>query len=820
MTSPGMLHGALRFSDHPRARMLAHRHVEGEATRASSRSSRRPTCPASATRARSRRDWRQLVAVRARRPPTSATCSPPSRRRRGTPPARPRRWSRSSTRCSTRSPTRSTRSPTARRRSTTSGNVLSVSRGPARRRRRRARAAAARRHRDLPDAGDRARVPRAGVGARRARRGRRRCTSTRRARASGTTAGRSPRSSACPRSEVRVTQVPTGGAFGAKEDLNVQGHAALLAMAHRRPVLLTLSRARRACASTPSATRCGSSTRPAATSDGHLLGASAPGSSATPARTRASATRCSSARPATPAAPTGAERRRRGDGRLHEQPAVRRDARLRRQPVELRDRGRARPARRAGRHRRLGDALAQRARGRRPCSAPASCSARRRPEGDAARGPRRLPRRAGSPGSRCGVKNTGIGNGVAEYGQAILRPEADGTVTLFHSVDRDGPGRPHGAPADRLRGARAAAGRDPRRRRHRARARDRARRPRRASTVLGGSAVIDAARKLQGGLDGRHARRPRRAGVLRRVHGRLDDTAERRRGAGHALRVRAGRRRSRSSTTRAASRRSSPRTTSARRSTRRSSRARSRAALHMGLGQALSEEFVVEGGVPVDRRRSSRCTSSRRAACRGRVHPRRGAAARGPVRREGRRRGGARPDRRRRRRGAVRVRRRPPDAPADEGLPGRAAPPCRTSSEPRMSTVPRRDGRHVARPAVTSPRPPADLRRGSTAAASPGGARRGRDPARLRRRLVVPGNVCAHTHLYSALARGMPYALEPPRELPPDPAARLVAARPRARRGLACARRRSSAAWRRSSPGRRRSSTTTRRRTRSTARST
>jgi putative selenium metabolism protein SsnA len=28
--------------------------------------------------------------------------------------------------------------------------------------------------------------------------------------------------------------------------------------------------------------------------------------------------------------------------------------------------------------------------------------------------------------------------------------------------------------------------------------------------------------------------------------------------------------------------------------------------------------------------------------------------------------------------------------------------------------------------------------------------------------LVVPGNVCAHTHLYSALARGMPYTLEPP----------------------------------------------------------
>ena len=29
--------------------------------------------------------------------------------------------------------------------------------------------------------------------------------------------------------------------------------------------------------------------------------------------------------------------------------------------------------------------------------------------------------------------------------------------------------------------------------------------------------------------------------------------------------------------------------------------------------------------------------------------------------------------------------------------------------------------------------------------------------------LIVPGNVCAHTHLYSALARGMPYHLAPPR---------------------------------------------------------
>ena len=44
----------------------------------------------------------------------------------------------------------------------------------------------------------------------------------------------------------------------------------------------------------------------------------------------------------------------------------------------------------------------------------------------------------------------------------------------------------------------------------------------------------------------------------------------------------------------------------------------------------------------------------------------------------------------------------------------------------------------------------------------------GTAPAGVARRdcsgtLVLPGNVCAHHHLYSALSRGMPYRLEPPR---------------------------------------------------------
>jgi selenium-dependent xanthine dehydrogenase len=43
-------------------------------------------------------------------------------------------------------------------------------------------------------------------------------------------------------------------------------------------------------------------------------------------------------------------------------------------------------------------------------------------------------------GIGCAVKNTGIGNGLAEYGKVILRPEDDGSVTLFHSWTEMGQG--------------------------------------------------------------------------------------------------------------------------------------------------------------------------------------------------------------------------------------------------------------------------------------------------------------------------------------------------------------------------------------------
>jgi xanthine dehydrogenase molybdenum-binding subunit len=48
---------------------------------------------------------------------------------------------------------------------------------------------------------------------------------------------------ALPETAVRVTQVATGGAFGGKEDLAAQGPAALLAHLTRRPVLVRFSRA-------------------------------------------------------------------------------------------------------------------------------------------------------------------------------------------------------------------------------------------------------------------------------------------------------------------------------------------------------------------------------------------------------------------------------------------------------------------------------------------------------------------------------------------------------------------------------------------------
>ena len=101
------------------------------------------------------------------------------------------------------------------------------------------------RPRGVPDPAHRARLPRAGVDARRAvgrRRRAGRCTCTPAARACGTTATTSAACSASPTDRVTVELVSNGGAFGGKEDMSNQAQTALAAWLLDRPVKCTLSR--------------------------------------------------------------------------------------------------------------------------------------------------------------------------------------------------------------------------------------------------------------------------------------------------------------------------------------------------------------------------------------------------------------------------------------------------------------------------------------------------------------------------------------------------------------------------------------------------
>jgi xanthine dehydrogenase molybdenum-binding subunit len=104
-------------------------------------------------------------------------------------------------------------------------------------------------------------------------------------------------------------------------------------------------------------------------------------------------------------------------------------------------------------------------------------------------------------GIGCAVKNTGVGNGLTEYGKAILRPEADGSVTLFHCWTEMGQGvhtvllqiacEELGLTTEQVRvvvdtGHELGCGQTTASR----------------ATVLGGRAVIEAARKLKTRLNG------------------------------------------------------------------------------------------------------------------------------------------------------------------------------------------------------------------------------------------------------------------------------------------------------------------------------
>jgi xanthine dehydrogenase molybdenum-binding subunit len=306
-----------------------------------------------------------------------------------------------------------------------------------------------------------------------------------------------------PEDRVRVTQVANGGAFGAKEDLNVQAHAALLAVRSRRPVLVALSRAesirfhaKRHPMILEYTVGCDGQGYLAAVRARIVGDTGAYASVGDKVLERAAGHACGAYKVPhvdieacaiyTNNPPCGAMR---GFGSNQAQFAMEgmMDILAGRVGIdgwEMRWRNALDVGDTFGTGQKLGPGVGLKK----------TLLAVR----DAYYGARYA-------GIACGVKNTGIGNGLKEYGRAILRPEADDTVTLFHSWTEMGqgvhtvlqqiaceelgltPGRVH-VVVDTMReldtGQTTAS----------------------RSTVLGGRAVIEAARRLKAALGDRRLR--------------------------------------------------------------------------------------------------------------------------------------------------------------------------------------------------------------------------------------------------------------------------------------------------------------------------
>ncbi len=241
-----------------------------------------------------------------------------------------------------------------------------------------------------------------------------------------------------PEDRVHVTLVSSGGAFGAKEDLNVQCHAALLARVTGRPARITLSRAeslrfhvKRHPITMEYTVGCDA--------DGHLVAVRARmiGDSGAYASVgakvleRAAGHACGAYKVPnvdieasaiyTNNPPCGAMR---GFGANQANFAIegmldRLAERVGIDGWEMRWRNALAEGDRFGTGQRLGPGVGLKQ----------TLLAVR----DAYKG-------AKYAGVACAVKNSGIGNGMTEFGKAVLRPEADGTVTLFHSWTEMGQG--------------------------------------------------------------------------------------------------------------------------------------------------------------------------------------------------------------------------------------------------------------------------------------------------------------------------------------------------------------------------------------------
>ena len=252
---PGMLHGAIRFSDHPRARVLRIDPAAAVAAPGVHAVVTAADVPGERVQGELTHDWPHLVAegettryvgdVLVLVAADDQGAGPRRRRarrrrvRRARAGHRPGRGDRA--RCPAAAP------PRARQR------AVGVP-GGAWRRRRRARRRRARPHRDLPHPAHRARLPGARVGAGLADAGGRACTSAPRARASGASAGRWPGSSGCRRTRCAPPWCRTAvrSAAGRTWRSRVTPRCSPCAPDGRSS---SPSAARRACASTSSATR-------------------------------------------------------------------------------------------------------------------------------------------------------------------------------------------------------------------------------------------------------------------------------------------------------------------------------------------------------------------------------------------------------------------------------------------------------------------------------------------------------------------------------------------------------------------------------------
>ncbi len=305
---------------------------------------------------------------------------------------------------------------------------------------------------------------------------------------------------ALPEEKVRVTQVSNGGAFGAKEDLNVQCHASLLARMTGRPVLLALSRRESIRFHTKRhpltmTYTVGCDTR------GHLVAVRARIVGDTGAYAsvgdkvleRAAGHACGpykvpnvdveSTAVYTNNPPAGAMR---GFGVNQVNFAMESMMNMLAEKVgvdgwEMRWRNALETGEVFATGQKLGPGVGLK---------------------KTLLAVRDIYRSARYAGIACGLKNTGVGNGLKEYGKAILRVEPDGTVTLFHSWTEMGQGvhtalqqiacEELGLPADHVHVVVDTV-----------RELDTGQCTASRSTALGGRAVIEAARRLKAALNGR-----------------------------------------------------------------------------------------------------------------------------------------------------------------------------------------------------------------------------------------------------------------------------------------------------------------------------